>query len=88
MSKKKFKKPTSVNQTALKTVKILATAASAAIITIIVFFIIKDGWQKFLAWFSGKWACLGAMIAVFVLTIALWGYEIVKTIRKVSDDGE
>ena len=85
---KKYKKPVSINKVAWRTIKILLTALSVALIAIVAFFIIKDGWEKFLQWFVGKWACLGAMIIVFVVTLGVWGYEVIRTIRKVSEDGE
>ncbi len=84
--KTKYKKPISVNQAAWKTARILLTVATGVVITLCVFFIIKDGWQKFLQWFIGKWACLAVMIVVFAGTAALWVWWAIKTLLKVSED--
>ena len=84
--KTQYKKPVSMNQAALKTARILLTVSTGVVITLCIFFIVKDGWQKFLMWFVGKWACLGAMIVIFAATLALWVWWTIETIKKVTED--
>ena len=84
--KKHYKKPTSVNKAALKTARILSTVSVGVIVTLCAFFIIKDGWEKFLQWFVGKWACLAVVIIIFAITLGLWIWWAVQMLLKVTED--
>ena len=54
MSKGIYKKQREVNKIVLATVRIVLTVAILSILTICAYFIIKDGWATYFAWFHGK----------------------------------
>ena len=85
---KHFKKPSSIKEATLKTVRILLTVFSAALITLIVFFIVKDGWDNFIAWFNGKWFCMFAVFAIFAATLVFWLLRVIQLIRKATEENE
>ena len=86
MSKGIYKKQRDVNKVVLATVRIILTVTILSLLTICAYFIIKDGWEAFFAWFKGKYFCLWIMIAVFVGTAAWWIYLFIKKLRGTMED--
>lgn len=84
--KSRFKKPVNVNKTIFNTLKIILTAGFGAIITMAVYFIITKGWEAFLAWWTGKWFALIAVVIIFAAVIVIWLITIIQSIRKVTEN--
>lgn len=83
---KHFKKPLNVNKIVFNSVKILFTAALVAILTMAIYYILHDGWQAFLDWWSGKWFCLIAVVLIVAVALGMWIWTLIKTIKKVTDN--
>ena len=84
--KNNFKKPNNINQAAYKTVKFLMTILALTLIVIMVYFIATQGIQAFLDWWTGKWFALFFVVFVIGGSIALLLFDVIKTMKKVSDD--
>ena len=81
-----YKKPKNINQEAYKTVKFLMTILALTLIVIMVYFIATQGIQAFLDWWTGKWFALFFVVFVIGGSIALLLFDVIKTMKKVSDD--
>lgn len=86
MSKGIYKKPKNVNKVVANTLKVVLTAAFVSILTICIYYIAKDGWEAFLAWFKGKYFCLFAMIFFFAGYIAFVIWRIIKIMKGTTKD--
>lgn len=84
--KAKFKKPIHFNKALLKTLQIVLTALTVAILTIVIYFIAVEGWQVVVDFLTGTWGCLFGMVIIFAATIIMWIISAVNIIRKVRED--
>ena len=51
-----------------------------------VYFIVTEGIQAFLDWWTGKWFALFFVVFVIGGSIALLLFDVIKTMKKVSED--
>jgi len=81
-----YKKPKSRNKALFATIRIVITFAVVALIGIIGFFAIRDGWESVFAWFGGKYACMVVVILLVAATAAMWLWKLVRSMRGYKED--
>ena len=81
-----YKKPKNKAKAVFATVRIVGTFAVIAVLGMIFFYAVKDGWDAVFAWFGGKYACMCVIILLVAITLAAWLYVLINRIRRLKED--
>lgn len=81
-----YKKPKKPKVIALTTIRIVLTFALLAIFGMVGYYVAVDGWESVIAWFSGKYFCMIAVILIFAATAAFWLLKLVNTIKGLNEN--
>lgn len=84
--KAQYKKPIHFNRALWKTLQIVLTAFTIAILTIVIYFVAVEGWDAVAEFLTGTWGCLFGMVIIFAGTIVIWLVSVVRIIKKVRED--
>lgn len=89
MKTARYRKPRSLKKGALATAGTLLAAGSASVVGVVGYYAATEGWRFIVDWFSGKWFCLIAVIALLAGTLAFFAYLAVRNfIRSGGDANE
>ena len=88
MSKRMYREKKSYKKPILATIRILLLAGLVAIVGMLGYYAVTEGWGAVLAWFQGKWFCMVGIIALFAATVGMWVFHFVKQARKLGDENE
>jgi len=83
-----FLKPGSKNVNLIKTIRILASALSVALLGILLFCGIANGWDSVARFFRGSYFCMILVALLIIGTIVLWILFIVDKVKKVTENEE
>lgn len=81
-----YKKPKNINRQVASTLRIIVTFGLLAVVAIIVYYGITDGWQSVVNWFTTKWACLVGFAMLIAVTLAWWLMSFIKKMRSLGDE--
>ena len=86
MIRTRYKKRIKADKVALVTATTLLTAGLIAVIAMIAYYAIKDGWQSVLDWFSSRWACLVGVIVLIAGVAALYLLSFFRKWKELKDE--
>ena len=83
---RQYKKPKKADKMALATARTLLTAGLLAVVVMILYYGIVDGWDSVIAWFSSRWACLVGVLLLLAGTAAMWLWSFFKRAKELKDE--
>lgn len=81
-----YKKPKGNNKALFATIRIVITFAVLAVVGMIGYFAVTQGWEAVFAWFGGKYACMVVVILLVAGTAVMWLWKLVRSMGRFKDD--
>lgn len=81
-----FLKQKNKNANLINTLKILGTALTIAVLGIVLFCGIANGWDSVARFFKGSYFCMILVLLLILGTAAIWIIYAVKKYKKVNDN--